>query len=136
MDLSQRLLLKHRAMDSGITPITRIVNQGEVFKNADNTGDDNPKVGSCWKEYWQIFTQMDFPMTCPICGQPLAKEDISGCHINIRRTRMFPNEDQEKYYYENAAYIIPGHQDCNKKSEKENPFNSAIEVKAVEAIKK
>lgn len=132
----QRLILKHQAMDSRLTPEKCELTVLSHFKNADNTGDDDPKVGSFWKEFWQIFTQEDFPKTCPFCGKPLAAEDVSGCHINIRRVRLYPKEGEDRYYYTSKRYIIPGHQGCNKCSEDENEFQSKIEVTAVEAIKK
>ena len=106
-----------------------------VFRNADKTGDDDPKIGSSWKEYWQIFTQQDFPATCPFCGEPLAEVDVSGCHVNLRRIKLFTKPGEDKYYFTDKKYIIPGHQGCNKCSEDENEFRAKIRVTAVEAIK-
>ena len=84
MNDSQKLILKHQAMDSGIIPETKSLQAGAWIKNAERTGDDNATVGSCWKEFWQIFTLKDFPTKCPFCGMPMKEDEVNGCHIKIR----------------------------------------------------
>ena len=70
------------------------------------------------------------------CGGSLTTEDASGCHINIRRMRLYPKEGENKYYFTTKKYIIPGHQGRNKCSNDENEFQSKIGVTAVEVIEK
>lgn len=136
MNTALELQLRLQQIESSLSPEIKVLKEEDVFRNADNTGDDNPKVGDNWKQYWQIFTQKDFPTACPFCGKLLAEDEVSGCHINIRRINLFPTSDKNKYSFTNKKYIIPGHQRCNKCTEDENEFNAKIEIIAVEAIKK
>lgn len=134
MKKEEKDLLRQKELMSELKPGRRTLTKGGGFRNADKTGYDDPKVGEVWKEYWQIFTQEDFPKTCPFCGKPLAEDDVDGCHINFRRYKLFEKEDEANYVYDDEKYIIPGHHDCNLKYNAE--FESKIEVAAVEAIKK
>lgn len=134
MKKEEKDLLRQKELMSELKPRRRTLTKGGGFRNADKTGYDAPKVGETWKEYWQIFTQEDFPTTCPFCGKPLAQDDVDGCHINFRRYKLFEKENEANYKYDEEKYIIPGHHDCNLKYNAE--FESKIEVAAVEAIKK
>ena len=134
MKKEEKELLRQKELMSELKPDKRTLNAEYGFRNADKTGYDDPKVGSCWKEYWQIFTQEDFPAICPFCGKPLAEGDVSGCHINFRRYKLFEEETSGVYEYDEKKYIVPGHQDCNLKYNDE--FISDISVTAVEAIAK
>ena len=94
--------------------------------NAVRTGDDRAAVGSSWKEYWQIFTQEDFPTTCPFCGLPMSENEIDGCHIKIMGFLLGSWSEKK--------YIIPGHHGCNMQQDDE--FDAKITVNAVEATEK
>lgn len=118
--------LRQREIMSELKPDKRTLTNGYGLRNANRTGEEDPKVGSCWKEYWQIFTQEDFPSTCPFCGLHMNEDEIDGCHIKIAGVLQGSWSDKK--------YIIPGHHDCNLKYNAE--FESKIEVTAVEAIKK
>lgn len=136
MNTAIEMSLRLQKRDSGLSPSTRTINVDDVFRNANNTGDDEPKVGRSWKEYWQIFSLEDFPSTCPFCGKPLAEDEVSGCHINLRRVRLYPKDGEDKYYYSEKEYIIPGHQRCNKCAENENEFKAKTTITAVEVVEK
>ena len=112
---------------SGISPEIRTLYEGQHFKNAERTSDEHAAVGKSWKEYWQIFTQDDFPNTCPFCGEPLSENEIDGCHIKIHGIGLLGQWSTKKY-------IIPGHQGCNIQLGEE--FDARITVNAVEAIEK
>lgn len=134
MNKTLELQLRLQKIESGISPETKDLTVLSVFRNADKTGDDDPKIGSSWKEYWQIFAQQDFPVTCPFCGEPLAKDEVSGCHVNLRKIKLYSKPGEDKYYFTDKKYIIPGHQGCNMKLGEE--FDAKITVMAVEAIEK
>jgi len=134
MKKEDKELLRQKKLMSELKPQIKTLTALARFRNADKTGDDDPKTGDSWKEYWQIFTQEDFPGTCPMCGKPLKEDDISGCHINFGRLKLFLKEGEDSYTFEDTKFIVPGHQDCNVKFGEE--FTSHITVTAVEAIKK
>lgn len=134
MRKEEKELLRQKELMSELKPEKKSLNALTRFRNADLTSGKDPKVGGSWKEFWQIFTQEDFPVTCPMCGKPLLEDDTSGCHINFGRIKLFPKDGENKYTFDDKEYIIPGHQDCNVKFGKE--FNSHITVVAVEAIEK
>lgn len=113
-------------LSSKLTPEIKTLFKGQRFKNAVRTSDDKAAVGRSWKEYWQIFTQEDFPTACPFCGLPMKDEDVDGCHIKIKGIL------QESWSVK--KYVIPGHHGCNLKFGDE--FDAKITVKAVEAIEK
>jgi len=127
MNIQQKKLLKIRALVSGINPEIQTLYEGQHFKNAERTSDDKAAVGSSWKDYWQIFTQEDFFITCPFCGLPMTEEQVDGCHIQILGLGLLGRWSVKKY-------IIPGHHGCNMKLDEE--FDAKITVKAVEAIEK
>lgn len=122
----QKKLLYIKRLSTDLRPEIRTLFIGEHFKNAVRTGDDKAAVGSSWKEYWQIFTQEDFPTTCPFCGLPMTEDEVDGCHIKIKG-RLQGSWSVKKY-------IIPGHHRCNMQQDEE--FDAQITVKAVEAIEK
>lgn len=126
MNENKRLQLNIKRLKSGLTPEIRILHKGGLFKNAGNTSGDQPAVGDSWKEYWQIITQEDFPTTCPMCGLPMAENEVDGCHIKFA--------GRLKGSWSVKKYIIPGHHACNMQLDEE--FNSHITVKTVEALKK
>ena len=134
MDKKEKELLRQRELMSGLKPYKRTLYAGAGFRNADKTGYDDPYVGNCWKEFGQIFALEEFPATCPFCGNLLAEGDVSGCHINFRRSKLLEEETSGEYEYDDKKYIVPGHQDCNLKYNDE--FISEISVMAVEAIAK
>ena len=123
MDQVKRISLMLKSLRSGISPQKRNVPIEQLARNAERTGDERAAVGKSWKEYWQIFTQMDYPETCPFCGQPLAENDIEGCHIEIA--------DGLLGRWSTKKYIIPGHHDCNMHLGEE--FTSKLTIPAVEA---
>ena len=118
--------LQEKRDKSGLNPDIKRLCAGTWIKNAARTGNDEPAVGSCWKEYWQIFTLKEFPTTCPLCGKPLAKADVDGCHIKIYN----PNTK----HWSIRKYIVPGHHSCN--TGLVNPFQMQITETVVEAIEK
>lgn len=118
--------LKEKRNNSGLNPDIKTLRAGTWIKNANCTGNDDPAVGSCWKEYWQIFTQKDFSIKCPLCGEYLAKADVNGCHIMIYHS--------ETKHWTIRKYIVPGHHSCNKSLV--NPFPMQIAETVVEAIEK
>lgn len=126
MTEQDRKILRIKKLMAHITPEIRTLYVGQHFKNAERTSDDRATVGSSWKEYWQIFTQEDFPATCPFCGLPMS-EEIDGCHINILGLGLLGRWSAKKY-------IIPGHHGCNMQQGEE--FDAKNTVKAVEAIEK
>lgn len=117
-------------VESGLNPKTHNVEAGDWIKNADRTGYDDAGAGSCWKEYWQIFTLHDFPTKCPFCGNTMNVGDIDGCHIKVDKKRS--GMDSREWLEDN--YIIPGHHDCNVSIETE--CQAKINISAVKAIKK
>ena len=127
MTEQERKLLYIKRLSTALKPEIRTLYQGQHFRNAERTSDDRAAVGSSWKEYWQIFTQEDFPATCPFCGLPMSEEEIDGCHINILGLGLLGRWSDKKY-------VIPGHHVCNMQLGKE--FDAKITVKAVEAIEK
>ena len=126
MNENTRLLLNIKRLKNGLNPEIRILHKGELFKNDGNTGGDQPAVGDTWKEYWQIFTQEDFPTTCPMCGLPMTEDEIDGCQIK------FAGAVRGRWTVK--KFIVPGHHACNMQLDDE--FFSHITVKTVEAIKK
>lgn len=134
MDKKEKELLRQKELMSGLKSDKRTLYAEGGFRNADKTGYDNPNVGNCWKEYWQIFAQVEFPVIWPFCGKPFAKGDVSGCHINFCKYKLFEEETAGEYEYDYKKHIVPGHQDCNLKYNDE--FISEISVMAVEAIAK
>lgn len=119
--------LKEQMEESGLEPEIRKVKSGDWIKNAERTGDEHAGVGTCWKEYWQIFTQQDFPTKCPFCGEPMAEDQIDGCHIKIDEKR--PTCSSRRWI--SAKFIIPGHHDCNIKYDRK--CQSIVDIIAVEA---
>lgn len=67
MTEQDRKILRIKRLMAHINPEIRTLCVGQHFTNAERTSDDRAAVGSSWKEYWQIFTQEDFPATCPFC---------------------------------------------------------------------
>lgn len=126
MTEQERKLLYIKKLSTSLNPEIRTLFVGQHFKNAERTGDDKAAVGSSWKEYWQIFTQEDFPKICPFCGLPMAEDEIDGCHIKIQG--LLSGSWSVK------KYIIPGHHGCNMQLGEE--FDAMITVKVVEAIEK
>ena len=108
MTEQERKLLYIKRLSTHLNPEIRTLYFGQRFKNAIRTGDDRAAVGSSWKEYWQIFTQEDFPTTCPFCGLPMEEDEIDGCHIKILGLGLLGRWSDKKY-------IIPGHHSCNLK---------------------
>ena len=115
-------LLAIKMLPSGIKQLTR----GQLFKNAERTGDDKAGVGSSWKEYWEICTQQDIPMICPFCGMPMRVDEVDGCHIHVAGALNGS--------WSVKKYIIPGHHRCNMQLGEE--FAAKTDVKAVEATEK
>ncbi len=130
MSKEEKRDLKEKMEGAGLKLDIREVESGDWIKNAKRTGDDHAGVGTCWKEYWQIFTQQDFPTKCPFCGQTLKGDDIDGCHIKIDEKRTACSSRR----WIDKKYIIPGHHDCNITYDGE--CQSKISVIAVEAIEK
>lgn len=125
MDKETLDTLKEKRRTTDITPSSYPIFTNSTFRNAEHTSDEKAAVGGTWKDFWQIFSQVDFPTVCPFCGKPLEEKDIDGCHINVKG--LFGDWLPKKY-------IIPGHHDCNMKFGKE--FTSRFSVNAVEAIEK
>lgn len=126
MNRQKEQQLKAKRKDSDITPSTYPILTNTVFKNAEQTSDEDAAVGSTWKEYWQIYALDDFPTICPFCGEPLNKDEVDGCHIQIKS--LIGDGWLKK------TFIIPGHHSCNSKFGR--VFSSKISIKAIEAIKK
>lgn len=126
MTEQDRNLLYLQRLSTKLRPEIKTMYIGQRFKNAERTGDDKAAIGNSWKNYWQIFTQEDFPKTYPFCGLPMADDEIDGCHIKING--FLPGSWSVK------KYIIPGHHGCNMQLGEE--FDAKITVKAVEAIEK
>ena len=124
MNEHQKKLLYIKRLSTNLKPEIRALFKGQHFKNAERTSDEHAAVGKSWKEYWQIFTQEDFPNTCPFCGEPLADNEIDGCHIKIHGYGLLGKWSTKKY-------IIPGHHGCNMRLGEE--FDAQITIKAVEA---
>lgn len=127
MKEQDRKLLRVKGLMAQITPEIKTLYVGQHSKNAELTCDERATVGSSWKEYWQIFTQEDFPATCPFCGEPMSEDEIDGCHINILGLGLLGRWSDKKY-------IIPGHHECNMQQGEE--FDAKISVVAVETIEK
>lgn len=121
-----RKVLEIRMLLSGIIPEVNLLIKGQVFKNAVRTGDDKTVVGDSWRDYWQMFTQQDFPTICPFCGMPMTEAEVDGCHIKVAGVLNGS--------WSAKKYIIPGHHRCNMQQGEE--FVAKIAVKAVEAIEK
>lgn len=130
MNKSQEINLKLEAKDSNLFPEKKKISCGQVIRNAEHTSDDKAAVGGSWKRYWQIFAMEDYPAVCPFCGEELKEEDVDGCHIEIRRQKLF----EDGLYYTDKKYIIPGHHSCNMQLEDE--FSLEIDIAAIEAIEK
>lgn len=129
MTEQERKELKVKRDNSGVNPEIKTLSAGIWIKNAERTGDDDAAVGGCWKNYWQIFTQQDFPSKCPFCGDPLAENDIDGCHIKIEG----PIIGKAAKSWSAKKYIIPGHHKCNISIDGE--CQTKIVITAVEAEK-
>lgn len=130
MDKSQKINLELEARDSNLFPDKKRISAGQIFRNAERTSDEKAAVGGSWKRYWQIFAAEDYPAVCPFCGEELKEDDIDGCHIEIRRQKLF----EEGFYYLEKKYIIPGHHSCNMQLGDE--FHAEIDIVAIEAIEK
>lgn len=130
MNSGDKVKLNEIKVKSGLQPEIREVKIGDWIKNAERTADDKAGVGGCWKDYWQIFVQQDFPTKCPFCGESLTDGDIDGCHVNIDEKRC--GVDSRKWL--EKKYIVPGHHNCNVKQDGENQIKITIQV--VEAIGK
>lgn len=117
-------LLAIKMLSSGIVPEIKQLTRGQLFKNAERTGDDKAGVGSSWKEYWEFFAKQGFPPTCPFCGMPMTEDEIDGCHINVAGVL--------NGIWSAKKYIIPGHHRCNMQQGEE--FVAKIGIKAVEVI--
>lgn len=126
MNEQDKKILYVKRLLSSVSAGIRTLNEGQHFKNAERTRDEHAAVGKSWKEFWQIFTQEDFPDTCPFCGEPLQVNEIDGCHIKIAGFL--------EGSWSSKKYIIPGHHGCNMQLDDE--FDARIGVKAVEAIEK
>lgn len=122
--------LKEQMEESGLTPVVRTIEVGDWIKNAERTKDDEAGVGTCWREYWQIFTQNDYPTKCPFCNETLEGEKVDGCHIKIDEKRF--GLSSRKWI--EGSFIIPGHHDCNIAIDGE--CQAKIKILAVKAIKK
>lgn len=130
MSTEEKRKMEEQMKGSGLKPETREVESGDWIKNAERTSNEHAGFGTCWKEYWKIFTQQDFPTKCPFCGQTLEGDYIDGCHIKIDEKR--PTFNSRRWI--DKKYIIPGHHDCNISDDGE--FQSKINIIAVEAIEK
>lgn len=119
--------MRIRKVMSGLEPGISSLYEGDEFVNADKTGDECAATGKSWKEYWQIFTQQDFPNVCPFCGFLLSDNEVEGCHIKI--VRKFAGGLSA------SKFIIPGHHHCNMQK-KDIVFFAKISVQAVEAKEK
>lgn len=119
-------LLAIKMLSSGIVPEIKQLTRGQLFKNAERTGDDRAELGSSWKEYWEFFAKQDIPKICPFCGMPMSEDDVDGCHIHVAGALNGS--------WSVKKYIIPGHHKCNMQQGEE--FVSNITVRAVEAIEK
>lgn len=124
MTEQERKELKEKRDNSGLNPDIKTLRAGAVIMNAERTGDDDAAVGSSWKEYWQVFTQRDYPLMCPLCGHHLAKGDIDGCHIRIY------HQDTKRWTL--WKFIVPGHHKCNTSIDGE--CQTKIDILAVEVI--
>lgn len=102
-------------------PKVKSLTKGTYVQNAVGSGKYKPVGGGAWKDFWQKYSEENFPSTCPFCGKPLDEEEIHGCHILI---------GQESN--SNKEYIIPGHEDCNHQFGKY--WQLKRDIKAVEAI--
>ena len=122
----QKSFLNFKRLFSNIFPEIKNLSIGQLFCNAEKTADEKAASGKSWREYWQIFTQDDFPTTCPFCGKFMTEDEVDGCHI-IMRDVFFGHWSEKKF-------IIPGHHQCNMQQDGE--FKAKIAVKAVEAIEK
>lgn len=122
----ERKELKVKRDNSRLNPEIKTLRAGAVIMNAERTGDDDAAIGSSWKEYWQIFTQNDFPHVCPLCGHRLAKGDIDGCHIRIY------HQDTKRWTL--RKFIVPGHHGCNVSIK--GDFQMQTGETVVEAIEK
>lgn len=130
MTEQERKELREKQDGSGLKPETRSLQAGEWIRNAERTGDDKAAVGSCWKDFWQLFTLKDFPTKCPFCGDTLAEDDIDGCHIKIAG----PILGKAAKSWTAKKYIIPGHHKCNTSIDGE--CQAKIAIAAVEVIEK
>lgn len=126
MNEIRRFSLMIKRLRTRFSPLRRDLQIGQLARNAERTANEHAAAGNSWKEYWQVFTQRDFPTTCPFCGQPLAEEDIDGCHIEIA--------DRLVGGWSTKKFIIPGHHDCNMQLGEE--FTSKLSLPAVEAIER
>ena len=125
MTEQKRKQLYIKKLSTDLAPDIKTLFQGQRFKNEERTGDDKAAVGQGWRDYWQIFTQESFPISCPFC-LPMTEEEVDGCHVRIRGILLES--------WSANKYIIPGHHECNMKFGDE--FDARSVVKAVEAIEK
>ena len=130
MSEQEKKELKTKCESTSVAPEMKALSGGMWIKNAEMTSDDRAVVGSCWREYWQIFTQQDFPTKCPFCGQTLNETDIDGCHIKIAGPIM----GKAAKSWSAKKFIIPGHHTCNTSIDGECQVK--INIIAVEAIEK
>lgn len=120
----KRKQLYFMRLSSNLTPEIKTLYKDQHFKNAVRTSDDKAAVGSSWKEYWQIFTQEDFPTTCPFCGMPMREDEVDGCHVKLNGFL--------EGSWSAKKYIIPGHHECNMQFG--DDFVAKSTIKSVEAI--
>ena len=126
MNEIRRISLMLKRLRARFSPKKQILQNGQLARNAERTDNEHAAVGSSWKEYWQVFTQSDYPTICPFCGRLLAQVDIDGCHIEIA--------DRLRGDWSTMKYIIPGHHDCNMQLGKE--FSVKMTLPAVEAVER
>ena len=122
--------LKEKHDNSGLNSDMKTLSSGAWIKNAPRTGDGDAAVGTCWKDFWQIFSGQDFPTKCPFCGEELEATDIDGCHIKIAGHTV----GKAALSWSAKKYIIPGHHKCNTSIDGE--CQAKITIVAVEAIEK
>lgn len=130
MSTDERIRLESARVECGFSPEILTVSSGSWIKNAERTGDETARVGSCWKDYWQIFTLQDFPTKCPFCGKNLEVGDVDGCHIKVDYKR----ECLESRGWMEKTYIVPGHHGCNITLDK--ACQASINISVVEAREK
>lgn len=123
-NIKKQLAIKMLSL--GIVPEVKHLIKGQLYKNAERTGDNKVGLGSSWREYWEFFAQQGFPLTCPFCGLPMRVDEVDGCHIHVAGALNGS--------WSVKKYIIPGHHRCNMQQGEE--FVAMIGVKAVEAIEK
>lgn len=93
------------------------------IKNAEDTEDDNPPIGYGWIDYWKLYTGLQEPEYCPMCGQRFTDDNkAEGCHI-----KLYHNGSASE-----KTYIIPGHHNSNTQFGQD--FTLQSDVETVEVI--